>query len=407
LLFGIHTESFEKFIVGGKSWFLLAVTLFWVFSFLQKHKMTFPAEEKFRAIALYYNLLHEDPQMRHMKAKKAVVETYGMKLRTLESWLEIYQDSVRSGDFWPDFDGHNIGNKEKQTFLDEELAQDIRDICNQDGKALTSKAISAKLQEMGYNASRSSVSKWLKELDICKVKNYIKPLLTEAQKRSRVEFVLSKLDDAQKNFVPQDAVVHIDETWFFRNKSAGKVYQGEGVAPTTPIRCKHKNAIEKVMFLVAIGKPNPEKDFDGKIGCWPIVEEYTAKRNSKNHDRGEVYLKPVNVNGQVFRDFMTQEGGVLDMIKEKMGGFMGDQITIQYDGAKPHTAKHVLETLKAEGVRAGWNIQIEVQPPQSPDLNKLDLAFFHSLKQTAYHLKSDEDGLEGIVEKVSEKHMNR
>lgn len=60
----------------------------------------------------------------------------------------------------------------------------------------------------------------------------------------------------------------------------------------------------------------------------------------------------------------------------------------------------MLEALAEEGKKQGWNIKVQVQPAQSPDLNKLDLAFFHSMKQDAYYLKSDTKGLEGIVESL-------
>ena len=55
------------------------------------------------------------------------------------------------------------------------------------------------------------------------------------------------------------------------------------------------------------------------------------------------------------------------------------KIYIQYDNAKPHTPqidREIEDTAKAEG----WNIQVKRQPPNSPDMNLLDLGFFNSIQ---------------------------
>jgi hypothetical protein len=33
--------------------------------------------------------------------------------------------------------------------------------------------------------------------------------------------------------------------------------------------------------------------------------------------------------------------------------------------------------MKAEAIRDGWNLKLKCQPPDSPDLNVLDLGFFN------------------------------
>ena len=63
----------------------------------------------------------------------------------------------------------------------------------------------------------------------------------------------------------------------------------------------------------------------------------------------------------------------------------GQTIFIQQDGASPHTcnfAKHSLRQLESEGFyrRHGFRFCVVTQPAQSPDLNVLDLSFWHSNK---------------------------
>lgn len=38
----------------------------------------------------------------------------------------------------------------------------------------------------------------------------------------------------------------------------------------------------------------------------------------------------------------------------------------------------------------GWNIEYETQPPQSPEINKLDLSLFYSLQTQSEKLKTIE-----------------
>jgi hypothetical protein len=87
-----------------------------------------------------------------------------------------------------------------------------------------------------------------------------------------------------------------------------------------------------------------------------------------------------------------------------MGHLKDATIIVQQDGAKPHTGKNNVELLNEFGCRGGWKISFETQPPQSPDLNKLDLCFFHSLQTQAEALKDAENSLEDdmIVDRVTQ-----
>ena len=66
-----------------------------------------------------------------------------------------------------------------------------------------------------------------------------------------------------------------------------------------------------------------------------------------------------------------------------------------HDGASPHTARANVKQWACHGVKKKFKIEVITQPPQSPDLNVNDLAFFSSLqsdcelvaKETAIELK--------------------
>ncbi len=71
-------------------------------------------------------------------------------------------------------------------------------------------------------------------------------------------------------------------------------------------------------------------------------------------------------------------------------------------GAKPHTGKDNIALMNVEGAKHGWKISIETQPPQSSDLNKLDLCFFHILSRQADALKHDSKTLEDMIARIEE-----
>ena len=54
------------------------------------------------------------------------------------------------------------------------------------------------------------------------------------------------------------------------------------------------------------------------------------------------------------------------------------EIRIQQDNATPH-GKADGDVMKEDGSIEGWNITLNNQPPNSPDLNILDLGFFNSI----------------------------
>jgi hypothetical protein len=159
------------------------------------------------------------------------------------------------------------------------------------------------------------------------------------------------------------------------------------------------------MFLVAMARPRTFADgtsFDGKVGIWELTEMVAAKKKSKNRPAGTMEMKGKSMDADFYYDLFTNNGGVFQSIKEKMP-WLGEKIVyIQQDGAKPHTGKGVIERVEAAGSVDGWRFSMKTQPAQSPDLNILDLGFFHSLKTRAAHLKIVAKNKVQLVAKIKE-----
>ena len=73
--------------------------------------------------------------------------------------------------------------------------------------------------------------------------------------------------------------------------------------------CENKNFLIKVMFICAAAHPhydaNKQCAFNGRIGCWPLVEYKEAQQKSKNRLAGVLEMKPMTkINADVIPSFM-------------------------------------------------------------------------------------------------------
>ncbi|XP_057537042.1 uncharacterized protein LOC130814832 isoform X2 [Amaranthus tricolor] len=117
-------------------------------------------------------------------------------------------------------------------------------------------------------------------------------------------------------------------------------------------------------------------------GIWPFITQEPAKRSSKNKKRGEMETKPIqSITKEHIREMLITN--VLPTIRAKWPAELSKHIYIQQDNAKPHIAHNDRGFLE-EAMKDGFNIQLVQQPPNSPDMNVLDLGFFRSIQALQY-----------------------
>ncbi|KAF7833179.1 mariner transposase [Senna tora] len=256
----------------------------------------------------------------------------------------------------------NCGRKRVQVDLDE-----ICDIPLNQRSTLHSLAYALKI-------SKATTYRLLNSGVIRRHSNAIKPLLKEGNMKSRIEFCLSMLEPCS---IPHDPIfigmyniIHIDEKWFYMTKRSRNYYML--VDEEDPIRsCKSKNFIDKVMFLVALARPRFDAQgrelFSGKIGIFPLVTYEPAKRTSFNRVAGTLETKPIaSVNKEVIRSFLIQK-------------------------------------FCRVASKDGFDIRLMCQPPNSPDMNVLDLGFFSAIQSLQYKESPKTiDELIGVVVKAFE-----
>jgi hypothetical protein len=235
------------------------------------------------------------------------------------------------------------------------------------------------------NVAKSTLHKRFKEGKFKRHTNDIKPTLTDENMRGRVRYCLSMLHPPslphQPTFKDMYNMVHIDEKWFYMTRRCQKYYLAlDEDKPKRGIR--NKGFIPKVMFLVAIARPRFDAlgtcTFDGKIGIFPFVTREPAKRSSKYRGAGTMVTKAMtSVTKNDSREFLVNK--VLPAIKQKWPvEEFGEPIFIQQDNAKTHI--DVNDAVFREAATAdGFDIRLTCQPPNSPDLNALDLGLFSGI----------------------------
>ncbi|XP_010431358.1 PREDICTED: uncharacterized protein LOC104715665 [Camelina sativa] len=263
---------------------------------------------------------------------------------------------------------------------------------------------------IAMNVSLTTLFRRKKEGFIRRHTNSIKPHLKEDNLKGRLQFCISMLDKHtiphEPKFVDMYNMVHIDEKWFYMTKKTENYY----LLPTEeePLRtCQSKNYIGKVMFLAAMARPRFDEEgteiFSGKIGIFPFVTMEPAKRRSKNREAGTLELKAAtSVKREDIKACLIEK--VLPVIHEKWPiEDRGKTIFIQQDNARTHIEcgdKDFQEVASSNG----FDIQLMCQPPNSPDLNILDLGFFSAI-QSLQH-KECPKTIEDLVRAVEESFEN-
>jgi hypothetical protein len=152
-------------------------------------------------------------------------------------------------------------------------------------------------------------------------------------------------------------------------------------------RLKNKHHIEKVMFLCAVCRPqlneNDEVVFDGKIGLWPFVETVFAKRSSKQRPKGTPITIALNVNYNIYLNYVIEK--VIPAIKSKFPRHHQPcvKVLLQHDNSPCHFTSSEPRFIDASSYTSDtqrWEFDLCPQPPNSPDMNVLDLGFFASLQ---------------------------
>jgi len=267
----------------------------------------------------------------------------------------------------------------------------------------TTRQMAALMKATWGFGSLSMVFRLAHELGFRHIRMHVRPFLSAKHMAARLEWVRKLLEDPKLTFAEPDTVyIHVDEKWFYALRPGHRLWVPKGMRPPI-VHTASKRFINKAMFLAAVAKPIPERDFDGRIGFYPVAERATAKRDSNVREKGEQYWRPINMDAALFKDFIKNKV-VPDALRAT--GVWARKIVIQMDNAGGHGggkgnmskttlpelaewAAHLPDELLQLCPMGPSVFEFVAQPPQSPDLNVLDLGVWTSLQVAVDELKHE------------------
>jgi hypothetical protein len=236
----------------------------------------------------------------------------------------------------------------------------------------------------------------------------LKPTVQQHHKDERLMWCFNMIDPTTMNptrssmkFQDMYDLVHVDEKWFnLKQVKAGFILSSKEKAPYRHTR--HKNHIQKVQFLSALGRPHYVEEtgewFDGKIGMWPVGHWETYTRGGSVNARGAPKWVDDSIDGPKYYELLMDY--VVPAILEKHPNIkLGKSVRIQQDGAPSHgvlARRPDVFTSAMEDMGIGDQIKLVTQPAQSPDLNVNDLGYFAAI-QAAYYKKSPRNAVEMLA----------
>jgi len=270
------------------------------------------------------------------------------------------------------------------------LCHRIRDV----NGAITIRQLVADMRnDLGWGCA-GSVHKLLRRFGFRHARQRLVPLLSPAHMTRRLEWANALLTRPQEVRFGGDneVLVHCDEKWFF-GTHVTHIWQS-ATFRARPIPVLSKTHLLKEMFLAAVARPIPARNFDGAIGIWAVTETKVAKHTSKYHKKGEQYETSCTMDVEKFIEMVTTKmvPAVLAECRK-----WATKITIQMDNAGAHGGGHGDITKTTIQKLTEWvsdfpqhlleicdgrhpEIIFVALPPRSPDLNVLDLGAWHSLQ---------------------------
>jgi hypothetical protein len=229
----------------------------------------------------------------------------------------------------------------------------------------------------------------------------VKPALTEENKYARYLFSLEHIDPRTGLYYSMMNTIHVDEKWFYMIETKSRCYLASD-EDIPAIYVKHKCHIPKIMFLCAVARPRYDTDkkawWDGKIGIWPFAKQLPAQRNSKNRAKGTLEWTNVTVKMEQYKAMIVDK--VLPAVAQTWpNGSLKTPKFIQQDNAPVHARFTSADPdFVGKAAELGLDIAMFNQPPNSPDTNIQDLAFFRMIDSK--HKLNCPNTLEELIDSV-------
>ena len=232
----------------------------------------------------------------------------------------------------------------------------------------------------------------------------LKPNLTDENKMSRVLYALSKVDG--ETYKSMEDEIHVDEKWFYLTRDTESyILLDDEADPVRSVR--HKSHIDKVMFLAATAKPR--YDHQKKVcGMARLASGPLRVRSLPS----EVRLTDLPEPWSGKHTMSTERSIVRCSLRKYFQRFRRsglaerwrtrnefNRITLQF------TSLQMIPEWLAAVATANLSVELYNQPPNSPDTNINDLAFFVAI-QSLQHKIGAGNNKETLIESVLQASTN-
>lgn len=335
-----------------------------------RKRKAYMSKDRQAALAFEYQEIQHKVQKR--AARKLAVEKLCQEYGCGPQYPRQVVASLKKRHALPLSRAGKAGRKERITVAEGER---LKELLRENAWDMTFRQIEL---ETGYPSS--TVQRYMKRHKWRLVGKGTRPVITDEQIKQRLAWA-QKLEDNEWTLH-----VDIDEKWFYVWSHGGKLKLPPGEKKPTQ-RLASKRYVGKIMMLVAIARPDPRHNFDGKIGCWRVCTVRKAKKGDKRTGlkKGDPLKEDKSMDTERFLRMMKTD--VIRAIHAKLPN--APKVSIQFDNAPGHatraakgkqTVSEALARQLAEK-RGGRGPQIEIvtQVANSPDTNACDLGFFRSL----------------------------
>ncbi|KAG3020594.1 hypothetical protein PC121_g10816 [Phytophthora cactorum] len=322
-------------------------------------------------------------------AIKEVTAKFRVDRRTISMvWKKAKAEEARSGQLRADYSGNARGRP--MLDLSEKLEKLRITPCDQRS---TLRAASS-----ACGVVRATLQRRVKGGQVVAHVSNVKPLLTDENKAARLVWCILHVQPNSLLFNNMYDTIHVDEKIFYLTAVRRRYYLPGEEAPHRQVRSKR--FITKVMMLAAVVRPRwnaaSGSYFDGKLGIWPFIVQEPALRSSSRRPAVTMITKEGRFNKGTYRKMLIQH--LLPAVRERWPSVCnGGLLRVQQDNAPAHISPMDTQFVAA-AAELGLSIELCCQPPNSPDLNCLDLGLFSAI-QARQRLRTPRS-IEELVEAV-------
>jgi hypothetical protein len=135
-------------------------------------------------------------------------------------------------------------------------------------------------------------------------------------------------------------------------------------------------------MLAAVARPRSDPttgaEFSGKLRIWPFVIREPTMRSSARRPTGTMETKEGRVNKETYRTMLMEKLLLAIRTRWPWAG-ANERVLVQQDNAPAHISPEDPQ-FTASALQQDLDVQLRCQPPNSPDLNCLNLSLFTAIQ---------------------------